>query len=150
MEGRENNDFARDETIHTEMFPKLFQYGLEMIKLSGVEAVYESDEQEVDQEREEDEGEISGAEELPQQNISPDRNESPERIANQSLKEQSPPIEAERAFDKDNPTNIEEEEEEEPNSMKVSDFERYSGIITYQKHYNYIKRNFYESMNPPS
>ena len=44
MEGRENNDFARDETIHTEMFPKLFQYGLEMIKLSGVEAVYESDE----------------------------------------------------------------------------------------------------------
>lgn len=31
--------------------------------------------------------------------------------------------------------------------MKVSDFERYKGIILYQKHYNFLKKNFYEGNN---
>lgn len=50
MEGKEGDDFAREEAIHTEMLPELFQYGLKMIKLSGVETVDESDADEAEDE----------------------------------------------------------------------------------------------------
>jgi hypothetical protein len=39
MYGRENNDFAHDETIQLQLFPKLFQCGLAMVKPSGVENI---------------------------------------------------------------------------------------------------------------